>query len=86
MHVVINLSKFFPFVGNEMNSKSTMYGMKIQRGLTGKFVIANTKLMLGQSRGFSLLRFYSVLPKALVFCLDSGEEGKLLACLSLMVV
>ena len=69
-----------------MNCKFSTYGMKIQRGLIEKFVIMNTKLMLGQSRGFSLLQFYAVLPKALVFWLDGGEEGKLLACSFLMVV
>lgn len=33
MRVVINLSKTFPIVGNEMNCKSTIYGRKIHRGL-----------------------------------------------------
>lgn len=41
------------------------------------FVIMNTKLILCQSRGFSLLWFYAILPKELVFWSDDGEEGKL---------
>lgn len=40
-------------------------------------MIISTELMLGQSRGFNLLQFYAVPPKALVFWLDGGEEGKL---------
>jgi len=42
-----------------------MCGRKIPRGLIEKFVKTNTKLLLGQSRGFSLLRFCAILHKAL---------------------